>query len=150
MENQALLDLNFKMWLLFSDLHHKMVAVRQSELNQYNITTRQLRILRVIEGLGANARISEIAKLLERKVDVVSRQTVMLEKDGLIKRVQDKPKSRLLRLELTDKGKKLLNKIHRSKGMNEVISVLTEQERQQIYAALNRVLNKLNEYSAKQ
>ena len=147
MENQDLLDLNFKMWILIGDLHHKMVLVRQQELNEYNISTRQLRILRLIEGLGPEARLSEIAKIVQRKIDVVSRQTMTMEKDGLIKRIRDKPKSRLLRLALTEKGQELLDKIHRSKGMNEVLSVLTEKERQQIYSNLNRVMTKLNKYS---
>jgi DNA-binding MarR family transcriptional regulator len=150
MENQDLLDLNFKMWILIGDLHHNMVLVRQKELDKYNISTRQLRILRLIEGLGPEARLSEIAKILQRKIDVVSRQAVMMEKDGLIKRIRDKPKSRLLRLELTKKGQELLNNIHRSKGMNEVLSVLTEKERQEIYSALNRVMTKLNKYSAEE
>jgi len=150
MENQDLLDLNFKMWILIGDLHHNMVLVRQKELDKYNISTRQLRILRLIEGLGPEARLSEIAKILQRKIDVVSRQAVMMEKDGLIKRIRDKPKSRLLRLELTEKGQELLNNIHRSKGMNEVLSVLTEKERQEIYSALNRVMTKLNKYSAEE
>ena len=148
MENQDLLDLNFKMWILIGDLHHKMVLVRQQELNEYNISTRQLRILRLIEGLGPEARLSEIAKIVQRKIDVVSRQTMTMEKDGLIKRIRDKPKSRLLRLALTEKGQELLDNIHRSKGMNEVLSVLTEKECQQIYSNLNRVMTKLNKYSA--
>ena len=122
--------------------------VRQQELNEYNISTRHLRILRLIEGLGPEARLSEIAKIVQRKIDVVSRQTMTMEKDGLIKRLRDKPKSRLLRLELTEKGQKLLNSIHRSKGMNESLSILTEKERQEIYSALSRVLIKLNKYSA--
>jgi DNA-binding MarR family transcriptional regulator len=148
MENQDLLDLNFKIWILIGDLHHKMVLVRQKELDEYNVSTRQLRILRLIESLGPEARLSKIAKTVQRKIDVISRQAVMMEKDGLIKRIRDKPKSRLLRLELTEKGQELLNNIHRSKGMNEVLSVLTEKERQGVYSALNRVMTKLNKYSA--
>jgi len=61
------------------------VLVRQRELSKYHIPTRQLYILKLIQELGEQATLSEIAKKVERKIDVISRQTVMMEKDGLIK-----------------------------------------------------------------
>jgi DNA-binding MarR family transcriptional regulator len=147
MENQTLSDPNFKLWLLFTSIHHKMVALREKELNPYNISTSQLRLLRIIESLGAKAILSEVAKITERKIDVISRQAATLENDGLITRIT-KPKSRLLRLELTEKGKELLKAIHSSQGLNEVLSVLSEKEREQMSSALMRILTKLNKYSA--
>lgn len=150
MENQTRSDPNFKLWLLFSSIHHKMVALREKELYPYNITTSQLRLLRIIESLGSKAILSEVAKIVERKLDVISRQATMMEKDGIITRIRDKPKSRLLRLELTEKGKELLRTIHSSQGMNEVLSVLSKKERQQMSSALKKVLTKLNKYSAEE
>jgi len=147
MGNQTLSEPNFKLWLLFASIHHKMVALRENELKPYNITTGQLRMLRIIESLGSKAILSEVAKIVERKLDVISRQASMMEKDGLITRIRDKPKSSLLRLELTDKGQELLKTINSSQGLNEVLSVLTEKERQQMSSALKRVLTKLNKYS---
>ena len=150
MENQTRSDPNFKLWLLFSSIHHKMVALREKELYPYNITTSQLRLLRIIESLGSKAILSEVAKIVERKLDVISRQATMMEKDGIITRIRDKPKSRLLRLELTEKGKELLRTIHSSQGMNEVLSVLSKKERQQMSSALEKVLTKLNKYPAEE
>ncbi len=147
MGNQTLSEPNFKLWLLFASIHHKMVSLRENELKPYNITTGQLRMLRIIESLGSKAILSEVAKIVERKLDVISRQASMMEKDGLITRIRDKPKSSLLRLELTDKGQELLKTINSSQGLNEVLSVLTEKERQQMSSALKRVLTKLNKYS---
>jgi len=92
-ENQTRSGPNFKLWLLFTSIHHKMVALREKELYSYNITTSQLRLLRIIESLGSKAIFSEVAKILERKLDVISRQAAMMEKDGLITRIRDKPKS---------------------------------------------------------
>ena len=150
MENQTRSDPNFKLWLLFSSINHKMVALREKELYPYNITTSQFRLLRIIESLGSKAILSEVAKIVERKLDVISRQAAMMEKDGLITRIRDKPKSRLLRLELTEKGKELLRTIHSSQGMNEVLSVLSKKERQQMSSALEKVLTKLNKYPAEE
>jgi DNA-binding MarR family transcriptional regulator len=127
-----------------------MFGLRQKELSQYNITARQLHILRIIEGLGANATISAIAKTADRKLDVISRQAIMLEKDGFIQRIKDTPKSRLLKIKLTEKSLELLKVVKQSEGMKAVLSVLTKEEREQLDLILNRLQIKLNEYTFKE
>ena len=146
MEEQKVFGLNLQVWLSIADLNHKMYLVRNKELNKHGITTRQMHILRLIDALGEKAGISVIAKATERNLDTVSRQAVGLEKDGLIKRILVKPKSRLLRFELTDKGRKLLKISQFSNGMNEVSSILTENELLQLNAVLDRLLIKLKQY----
>jgi DNA-binding MarR family transcriptional regulator len=150
MEEETSYDLDLKVWTLIGDLHHKMFWLRQKELSQYNITARQLLVLRVIESLGAKATISTIAKAVDRKIDVISRQTSMLEKDGFIKRTKDKPRSRVLTFKLNEKSLGLLKIAKQSEGMSEVLSVLTREERQQLDVVLNRLSIKLNEYTSKQ
>ena len=121
MKPQNLFDLNMDVWVLIADLHHKMVLLRNKELSQYQITGRQMHVLRLVDSLGEKASMSLIAKATGRKLDVISRQTMMMEKDGLIKRVKDTPKSRLLKLELTERGKDLLKISQYSDGMNEIL-----------------------------
>ena len=150
MEEEALYNLDLKTWTLIGDLHHKMFGLRQKELSQYNITARQLHILRIIEGLGANSTISAIAKTADRKLDVISRQAIMLEKDGFIQRIKDTPKSRLLKIKLTEKSLELLKVVKQSEGMKEVLSVLSKEERQQLDSLLNQLQIKLNEYTFKE
>ena len=132
-------NLDLKVWILIGDLHHKMFWLRQKELSEYSVTARQLHILEVIESLGSKATISTVAKAVNRKIDVISRQTVMLEKDGLIKRTKYRPKSRLLIFQLTEKSFELLKIAKQSKVMNEVLSILTSEERQQLDLILNRL-----------
>jgi DNA-binding MarR family transcriptional regulator len=146
MKNKTLLDINFEVWLLIADLHHKIVLVREKELGQYNITPRKLHVLRIIDNLGSKARISAIAKATDRKIDVISKQAVTMEKEGLIKRLNDTPKSRLLKIELTPKGRALLNISRYSNGMNEVLSILSKEELLQLDSVLNRLLLKLKKY----
>jgi len=146
MEEQKLFELNFLIWLLIADLSHKMVLVRDKELAQHGITPRQMHILRLIDALGEKAAISVIAKATERNLDVISRQAVGMEKDGLIQRIRVKAKSRLLKFELTDKGRELLKVSRFSDGINEVSSILTEKELKQLHAVLDRLLTKLKQY----
>ena len=141
---------DLKVWNLIGDLHHKMFWLRQKELTQYGVTARQLLILRTIEGLGSKATISTVAKTVNRKIDVISRQTMMLEKGGLIERTKDRPGSRLLKFKLTEKSLELFRIAKHSEAMNEVLSVLSGVERQQLDSILNRLSIKLNECTLKQ
>jgi len=147
MEKQAL-GPNPDLWLLMGKIHHKRILLRQRELSMYNIPTRQLYMLHLIRNLGSKTTIAEIAKTVERKVDVISRQMVSMEKDGLVIRTKAAPKSRLLKIELTEKGRNLANISGKSAAMDKIISVLGTEERQQLYSLLNRMLIAINEYNS--
>jgi DNA-binding MarR family transcriptional regulator len=147
MEKQALVP-NQDLWLLMGKIHHKRILLRQRELSVYNIPTRQLYMLHLIRDLGSKTTIAEIARTVERKVDVISRQMVSMEKDGLIKRTKAVPKSRLLKIELTERGLELAKISGKSAAMDKIISVLGTEERQQLYSLLNRMLIAINEYNS--
>ena len=135
-----------QLWVLLGKIHHKRMLVRQRELNPYNITTRELRLLSIIHELGSKATLSTIAKKVERAVAVICDQTIDMEKYGLIKRVKDNPRSRLLRMELTKKGLDSIKINRKAKAMEEIMSVLDVKERHQLRSLLDKLLVKLNEY----
>ena len=89
--------------------------------------------------------MSNIATMVERKIDVISRQTVRLEKDGLIKRIKDKPKSRQLRIELTKKGLEMMNISNGSKYIDMKFAFLTEEDRRQVSSILRRINDSIKE-----
>jgi DNA-binding MarR family transcriptional regulator len=114
----------------------------QKEMDQYQIPARQFYLLRVIKDLGAKATLSELAKQVERRVHVVSNQTIEMEKDGLIKRIT-MPKSRLLKIELTQKGLEIINICTGTKSIDMIFSSLSGEECQKLESILNVLLNKL-------
>ena len=136
---------NYELWLLMGKIHHDVVLVRQKELSPYHIPPQQLNVLRTIQYLGEKATLSNIAKELERKPNVISRQAAGMEKDGLIKRTNDTPKSRLLKIELTKKGRDMLNIRDESKIIDAAWSFLNEEDRQKLYSVLHRMSIKLKE-----
>jgi DNA-binding MarR family transcriptional regulator len=146
MEKLTLSESNFELWLLLGRVRHSMFLARQKELSQYSIPVRHAYILRTIEALGSMATISSVAKQVERKITVISRQTASMEKDGLIKRIKDKPKSKLLRLELTEKGLDAAKYSKQSKLLDALLSFLSEKDRQRMKSDLNRILTNLEEY----
>jgi DNA-binding MarR family transcriptional regulator len=122
------------------------MLVRQRELSPYNITTRELRLLSIIQELRSKATLSAIAGKVERTVTVICGQTMDMEKYGLIKRVKDNPRSRLLRMELTKKGLDSIKINRKAKAMEEIMAVLNAEERRQLHSLFDKLLIKLNEY----
>lgn len=108
MEKETLSTSSFNLWMQIFRVNHALFVLRQRELNPSQIGSQQLNLLRAIEKLGATTTLYEISEEIERKLDSVSRQAVTMEKDGLIRRARAKPKSRLLTIELTEKGIKML------------------------------------------
>jgi DNA-binding MarR family transcriptional regulator len=124
-------------------VHHSLFFLRQKELSPSHIAAQQLQVLRVIQNLGDEATLAAIALKVERKLDVISRQAVRMEIDGLIKRTKNSPKTRLLKIELTPKGVEMLKISRESESINAAFSVLTAEERNLMYRSLNKVLNGL-------
>jgi DNA-binding MarR family transcriptional regulator len=79
---------------------------------------------------------------------VVSRQTADLERDGLIVRIKDKPKSNLFRLELTSKGLEMVKISDSSKLLDTIFVFLTKADRKKMESILNQILVNLDEYSS--
>jgi DNA-binding MarR family transcriptional regulator len=149
MKRQDLSESYFDLWLLIGKINHSIMLIRQKELNKYEIPVRQTHVLRTIQALGPKATFSEIAREVDRKNHVISKQAINMEKDGLIIRVKDKPKSKLLRLELTQKGRDLARVSNQSKSIQEIFSSLSEEDRQQMKLLLTKLLTKVEKYSAK-
>jgi DNA-binding MarR family transcriptional regulator len=135
-----------QLWLLLGKIHHKRMLVRQRELSPYNITTRELRLLSIIQELRSKATLFAIAGKVERSVTAICSQTMDMEKYGLIKRVKDNPKSRLLRMELTKKGLDSIKINRKANAMEEIMAVLNAEERRQLHSLFDKLLIKLNEY----
>lgn len=140
MKKQNFSESNFALWHLIGSVHHSLLLPRQKELNQYHLPARQAYVLRIIQELGPKPTLSELAKKVERTVHVISRQTAKMEKDGLIKRIKDTPKSNLLRIELTEQGLEMTRVSRQSKSIDAIFSSLSGEERQQLESILNKIL----------
>ena len=134
-----------QLWVLLGKIHHKRMLLRQRELSPYNITTRELRLLSIIQELRSKATLFAIAGKVERSVTVICSQTMDMEKYGLIKRVKDNPRSRLLRMELTKKG---LDSIKITHGPSEVdeIPIKTRITQRKMMLALIPVIHQERNY----
>ena len=89
MQKQTLSESNFDLWLLIGRVNHEIMLLRQKELDLHHVPVRQTLFLYTLDSLGSQATLAEVAKVMERKIGVISKQANIMEKDGLIKRTQD-------------------------------------------------------------
>ena len=148
MKTQTFQISNLDLLFLMDHTNHLMYLIWQRELNKHHIPVRQYQVLRKIKEIGSDATIAKIAGKVEREVDVISRQVASMEKDGLIKRIQDTPKSRLFRIQLTKKGLDKLKIADESQSIDMILSTLTKEERKRIHTVLKKISNTLEKHSA--
>ena len=148
MQQQTLSESNFDLWLLIGRVNHSIMLLRQKELGLHNIRVQQTLFLYTLDSLGSRTTLSEIAKVMERKVAVISKQAIIMEKDGFIKRVRDTSKSNLLRFELTEKGLEMVKLARKSKAIDAALSFLKKEERRQMESELNRILVNVKKYES--
>ena len=132
--------------LLLGRARHLMVKARQKELTPYHISPRQANVLFILYNLGHKATLSELAKHTDRENNTLSIQMTRMERDGIVKKVRETPKSTLISFELTEKGIDTYNFVKISKTIKDIMSVLSEEERQMLIAILKKIIKKAGKY----
>ena len=83
-------------WHLIGKASHLLFWVRQKELTPYNIFPRQAYILSLLYNLDHKATLDELSRLTDRKTGTLSIIISRMERDGLIKKLRENPRSVLL------------------------------------------------------
>jgi DNA-binding MarR family transcriptional regulator len=107
-----------------------------------NLTMQQFNILRILRGSATPLSTLQIRERMLDKMSDTSRIVDRLIIKGVAKKVTCKKDKRLVDITITDKGKKILQKIDKQeKEMDKVISSLTITEAQ----TLNKLLDKIRQ-----
>jgi DNA-binding MarR family transcriptional regulator len=69
-----------------------------------------------------------------------------MEKNGLVRKVRETPKSALISFELTAKGIETYKKSTKTSSVEKIMSALNEDERQQLIALLKKVATAAEKY----
>jgi len=132
-------DADYNLWLLLSQTRHAIFRIRQKELDQYNISTRQSALLLALKTIGDKAKPSEIARWLLREPHSISEQLSRMEKAGLVKKAKDLDRKNLVRVELTEKGREALYHASKRESIHEILSSLSKEEKQQLGSSLQKL-----------
>src|SRR5262249_52908419 len=108
--------------------------------DQFDITQQQFNILRILRGAGTPLSTLQIRQRMLDKMSDTSRIVDRLIKKGLVKKNICKEDRRLVDVIITEKGKKLLEKIDsRNEEMDGIFKNLTATDAK----TLNQLLDKL-------
>lgn len=142
MQKFSLGDQCFELWirlLLTRDAIHR---ARANELRPFGITSRQAAIMLAVKAITGAPTPSEISRYILREPHSVSRLVAAMEKAGLVRKVNDRHRKNLVRIEITEKGDQAYEQSRKRESIYRIMSVLTEEEQQQLYAYLEKLLKK--------
>ena len=109
-------------------------------LERGDITAQQFNILRILRGAGAPLSTLQIRQRMLDKMSDTSRIVDRLIVKGLVKKVVCKADKRLVDVSITDKGKKLLEKLDKYETeMDAIVGSLSEADAK----ILNKLLDKI-------
>ena len=114
--------------------------------DEWDITTQQFNILRILRGAGQPLSTLQIRQRMLDKMSDTSRIVDRLLKKGLVKKNICKMDRRLVDVTITEKGKKLLEKIDQySDQLDGIMKNLTEEDARTLNELLDKIRNAKDE-----
>lgn len=145
MRKNRLMDPDLELWNFLENTRHAIFKARTKELHQHNISPMQAFVFFVIhalEALGKEATPAEISRWLFREPSSVSDLLGRMEKEGLVSKVRGLDKKNMVGIELTEKGRQAYCQADKLQSIHKIMSSLSEEERQQLRASLDKLWNK--------
>ena len=138
-------DKDYNLWVLLSNTRYEIFKARQKELAP-NVYVRHAAVIIFIASNGGEATPGEISSVMIRQPHSVSELLNRMEKQGLVKRVNDINRNNRVKVVLTEKGREVYHQASKIDSIQTIMSVLSEEEREQLTSSLSRLRNKAKAY----
>lgn len=142
MKESTTYEQEFKLWVMLEQAQSAVFAAREKELTQYGTSPMKAAVLFIVQSIGKEATPAEIARWILRKSHTVSGLLDRMEKDGLITKTKNLPKKNLVRVTITEKGKKALRNSMKRESIRRTFAAIPEKDREQLYAQLMKLRDK--------
>jgi len=129
-------DKDYSLWWLLLQARRAMYKVRSRELHKYGVTPEESAVLLVVNTIGDTATPAEISRWILREPHSTSGLLERMRKKGLIDKSKDLDRKNLVRVVLTDKGRKALQDSSGRESVYKILSYLSLEERQQMTSLL--------------
>ena len=136
---ESMEDRDFKLWTMLYQARDIILKARNKELYKYGLSFMQASILFAIEANGGKTSSNELNKWIFREPNTIHGLVIRLEKNGLISRTKVSGKKNLREITLTEKGKEAYRQSTKRESIHEILSCLSEEERKQLYATLQKL-----------
>ncbi|MDR6975120.1 DNA-binding MarR family transcriptional regulator [Streptomyces sp. 3330] len=113
------------------------------ERSGLDVTPAQARLLRTLAHCDSPPRMADLAERLEVVPRAVTTLVDGLEGSGMVRRVPDPTNRRVIRIELTEDGRKALRQLRgaRVSAAEEILDPLTDLERQVLSGLLDALVD---------
>lgn len=130
-------------WSLFRKTFAKLQRIAEDDLRKYGTTPSQFSILWNLS-VEESTPMSELSKQSACVNSNITSIIGRMEERGLVKRIQDRKDRRVVRVELTEEGKKLYNQTvaQHKEFLAKMLECYTEEELE----ILNKLLDKVYEH----
>jgi DNA-binding MarR family transcriptional regulator len=116
-----------------------LFRARYHEIKEYGLTSMELALLTVVEGLGGSATPAEISRWIMRKRPTVSGLLNRMERNGLVVRTGYKENKKLKKVTITKKGKEALAQSKKKDVLNAIIGSISDEEYRQLWSLLEKL-----------
>jgi len=142
METNVATDGDFKLWVLLRQTCHAIITASGNELRQIGISSRQAAVLSIVKAITVPATPAEISRWLFRQPHTVSGLLNRMEKQGLVRKVNDLERKNMIRIVLTEKGEQAYQRSRGVKAIDKILSCLSPEERDSLRTYLETLRNK--------
>ena len=132
MKEDLLSSEEYLLWVLIAQTRNIVTRARDNLINRKLIPPVQGAALYYISSDNRGVTIGDLARYLFRSNNSVSELLIRMRKKGWIKRIKDVSENHRVRIELTDKGREACYQATRPDFINEIMSALTLEQRQQL------------------
>ena len=133
------MDRDCKLWVVVHQAARALNRYKEKELNDYGITPIESAVMFVVKALKEKATPAEIARWLLREPHTVSGLLIRMEKDGWITKTKDLERKNMIRIAVTKKGEKVHRESARASNAIQLLSCLSEKERDTLLACLEKL-----------
>ncbi|MET9441921.1 MarR family transcriptional regulator [Streptomyces sp. NPDC006610] len=119
------------------------IQKRHLEQRALGITPAQSRLLRTLAHYGSPPRMADLAERLEVVPRAVTTLVDGLEASGMVRRAPDRVNRRVIRIELTEDGRKALRELRgaRRSAADEILAPLTQEQRRVLGGLLDTLID---------
>jgi DNA-binding MarR family transcriptional regulator len=135
-------DTDHDLYLLFSDARYLTFRARERELQRYELTPEQARLLCAVQATNGTATPAKLSRIMLRQPHTVSALVERMEQKGLVKKVKDLDRKNMVRVSLTEHGKKAYEITTKRGPIRRIMNSLDKKERVFFQQCLEKIIHK--------
>lgn len=133
------LDGDYNLYSLIYLAHTALFRARYNEVREFGLTSMELALLTVVEGLGGAATPAEISRWMMRRRPTISGLLNRMERNGLVVRTGYAGNKKLKKVTMTPKGKEALGRSKEKDILHTIIGSMSDEDYHQLWSLLEKL-----------